>query len=156
MVKTILKTQNEEWGFWSTTLNNYSKKQTQKRWNEVFETLLELSGKPAEDIRDFLDSRSGRHFANQCCGEDNVKRITMECYFGWLEKDLFNDDGKKETQISKVLFGTNVKNNIKGTKSVVLYTYKNPNRINQDYAMCIGMSGEKYRIGMDYITPIEF
>ena len=31
MTNEILKTQNEEWGFWGTTLNNYNEKKTEKR-----------------------------------------------------------------------------------------------------------------------------
>lgn len=58
MTNEILETQNEGWGFWGTTLNNYSKKQTQKRWNDAFETLLELSGVESEKIREFLDDRT--------------------------------------------------------------------------------------------------
>ena len=51
MTNKILETQNEEHGFWGTTAIHYNQKQTQKRWNEVFETLLELSGAEPEKIR---------------------------------------------------------------------------------------------------------
>lgn len=47
--KKILETQNKEWGFWGTTSNNYSKKLTQQRWNDAFETLLGLSGAKPEE-----------------------------------------------------------------------------------------------------------
>ena len=40
MTKKILKTQNKEWGFWGTTAQHYTNKETQQRWNDAFETLL--------------------------------------------------------------------------------------------------------------------
>ena len=42
MAKKILKTQNKEWGFWGTTAQHYTNKETQQRWNDAFETLLLL------------------------------------------------------------------------------------------------------------------
>lgn len=154
----ILKTENEQYGFWGTTLINYKEKQTQKRWNDVFETLLELSGAKPEEVRELLDSRYGRHFADQCYKEKDVKQIARECYFGWLDKILFEDESSRkplETEKSSVLFGTNVYNRIYDRVDVVLYTYKNKNRIHEDYALCITKNLKKYRIGMDYIKPVD-
>lgn len=81
MTNKILKTQNEEFGFWGTISNRHSKKQTQKCWDDAFETLLELSGVTPQQVRDLLDSRYGRQFADQC-NDDNkndIKQITKEC-----------------------------------------------------------------------------
>ncbi len=158
MENKILKTQNEGWGFWGTTLNKYSKKQTQQRWNDAFETLLELSGAEPEKIREFLDDRIGRHFADACVDSKDLKQATKECYFGWLDKKLFEDEiSKKELEVEKnpVLFGTRVYNIITDKVQIVLYTYKNKNRIHQDYAVCLDVNQKKHRIGMDYIKPIE-
>ena len=158
MTNKILKTKNVDWGFWGTTAQHYSLKITKKRWTAVFKTLLELSGAEPYQIRRLLDSRAGRHFADQCYGEKNVKQITKECYFSWLEQELFDDENSKmplETEKSSFLFGTNVYNTIYDRVDVVLYTYKNKNRIHEDYAMCITKNQKKYRIGMDYIRPIE-
>lgn len=156
MTSKILKTQNEEHGFWGTTAIHYSEKQTQKRWNDVFKTLLELSGLESENIRELLDDRIGRHLADQCYKEKDVKQVTKECYFNWLEKYLFNEDDKPiETDKSTVLFGTKVRNRITNSTDIVLYTYKNKNRIYQDYAVCINKELKKYRISMDHIEPIE-
>lgn len=158
MTNKILETQNEGWGFWGTTSNNYSKKQTQKRWNDAFETLLELSGVESEKIREFLDDRIGRHFADACVDSKDVKQATRECYFGWLDKILFEDETSKkplETEINKILFGTRVYNTIHDRVEIVLYTYKNKNRIHKDYALCLDANQKKHRIGMDYIKPIE-
>ena len=72
MTKKILETQNNEHGFWGTTELHYSNKETQQRWNDAFETLLELSGAKPMQIRELLDARIGRHFADQCYGEKDV------------------------------------------------------------------------------------
>lgn len=53
------------------------------------------------------------------------------------------------------MFGTLVLNTITGNKDVLLYTYKNPNRINKDYATCIDVNEQIYDIGLDFIIPIE-
>lgn len=158
MTNKILETQNEEHGFWGTTAIHYNQKQTQKRWNEVFETLLELSGAEPEKIRELLDARIGRHFADQCYKEKDVKQVTRKCYFGWLDKILFEDENSKkplETEINKILFGTRVYNVINDKVEIILYTYKNKNRIHEDYALCIDVNQKKHRIDMDYIKPIE-
>ncbi len=158
MTNEILKTKNEEYGFFGTTLINYSEKQTEKRWNDVFETLLELSGVEPEKIRELLDSRTGRHFADKCEGEKDVKQIAKECYFEWLDKVLFEDETTRkplETEKCSMLFGTKVYNRIYDRVDIVLYTYKNKNRVYEDYALCMTKNQKKYRIGMDYITPIE-
>ena len=54
-----------------------------------------------------------------------------------------------------MLFGTNVYNTIYNRVDILLYTYKNKNRINEDYAVCINKDLKQYRIGMDYISPVE-
>lgn len=158
MTKKILETQNKEHGFWGTTELHYSNKETQQRWNDAFETLLELSGTKPKQIRELLDARIGRHFADQCYGEKDVKQITKECYFNWLDKALFDDANATkplEAEKNSMLFGTNVYNTIYNRVDIVLYTYKNKNRINEDYAVCINKDLKQYRIGMDYISPVE-
>lgn len=158
MAKKILETQNKEDGFWGTTELHYSNKETQQRWNDAFETLLELSGAKPMQIRELLDARMGRHFADQCYGEKDVKQITKECYFNWLDKALFDDANSSkplETEKNSMLFGTNVYNTIYNRVDILLYTYKNKNRINEDYAVCINKDLKQYRIGMDYISPVE-
>lgn len=158
MTKKILETQNKEHGFWGTTALNYSNKETQQRWEDAFQTLLELSGATPEEVRELLDSRYGRHFADQCVDEKDIKQITQQCYFGWLDKVLFEDETSRkplETEKNSVLFGTNVYNRIYDRVDVVLYTYKNKNRIHEDYALCITKNLKQYRVGMDYIKPVD-
>lgn len=158
MANEILKTQNEEHGFWGTTALHYTQKQTQKRWNDVFDTLLELSGAGPEKIREFLDDRIGRLLADQCYKEKDVKQITKKCYFEWLDKILFEDENNKktlETDKSSILFGEKVYNRIYDRVDILLYTYKNKNRNHEDYALCMTPDLKQYRVGMDYIIPLN-
>lgn len=154
MAKKILKSQNKGYGFWGTTELNYPNKETQDRWNDAFEILVQLSGKSQESIREYLDSPSGRHLADECYGK-NVKATILSNYYKYYEKDLFGDRTKIIKQKDKTMFGTLVLNRITGSKDVVLYTYKNPNRINKDYATCIDINEQIYDIGLDFIVPIE-
>ncbi len=156
MTTKILKTENEMYGFWGTTAIHYKKQKVQERWNEAFITLKNLSGKSDEEIRICLDSRMGRHIADDCIDAD-VKDTILQNYFKCYEKILFEEEDKQKFVIEKdtTLFGTRVINNISGMEDIVLYTYKNPNRIYQNYAVCIDRKENKYTIRMDYITPIE-
>lgn len=156
MTKQILKTQNTKWGFWGTTNMNYSDEETKKRWNNVFGILLDLSGLEPEKIREFLDDRMGRYLADACDQEKNVKQKVKELYFQWIDKTLFED--KKNTikiEKDRTLFGTLVLNEITHTEDIILYTYKHPNRIYNDYAKCINKNEGIYDIQMDWISPIE-
>lgn len=152
--KTVLETQNNEYGFWGTTLINYTPEETAKRWEEAFETLLLLSGKDAESIREYLDDRSGRHLADTCYGKE-VKDTILKNYYNWCEKDLFGDKHKLIKLKDRTMFGTLVLNHITGNKDVLLYTYKNPDRVYKEYATCIDINEKVYDIGMAYISPIE-
>ncbi len=61
----ILETQNKEWGFWGTTKNIViSGRKTQKAWNEAFKLISEIADFTPEETRDLLDSRWGRHTAD--------------------------------------------------------------------------------------------
>ena len=71
----VLESHNQEHGFWGTTRLDYEEEETQKRWNLAFATLSLLSGKEAEEIREFLDSRIGRHIADDCFDKDVKQAI---------------------------------------------------------------------------------
>lgn len=154
MTNQILETKNKQYGFWGATQLNYSLKNTKDRWNKAFELLSNLSGKDAEDIRTFLDSRSGRHLADVCY-KNSVEEIIMAEYFKWVEKDLFEDNKIIKSDKDNTLFGTLVLNELTGRKNILLYTYKNNNRVYKDYATCIDKNEKIYDIRMDFLTPIE-
>lgn len=55
----IPATQNEAWGFWGT-MND----QAQTAWPIAMITISDATNQPLESVRAFLDSRHGRHFAD--------------------------------------------------------------------------------------------
>ena len=154
MKTTVLESQNKTWGFYGTTLCQYAEAETVERWKQAFEVLQRVSGLESEEIRDYLDSRSGRKLADCCCGND-VKTSILKEYFSWADDDLFESKVNPENIKDTTMFGTMVINTITNTKDVLLYTFKKSDRVYKNYAMCINRDGKKYQIGMDYITPIE-
>jgi hypothetical protein len=58
---TTLPTQNEDWGFYGTISH---KTDPAPAWAAAFLALTKATGAAPEGVRDFLDSRHGRHFAD--------------------------------------------------------------------------------------------
>ena len=58
----IPATQNESWGFWGT-MRGYAS----VAWPMAMTAIAEATGESLEDVRAFLDSKSGRHFADEVC-----------------------------------------------------------------------------------------
>ena len=52
-------TQNETWGFWGT-MNN----RAEAAWPIAMTTISDATNQPLDSVRAFLDSRHGRHFAD--------------------------------------------------------------------------------------------
>ena len=60
--KTILPTNNTEWGFWGTAgRNGYDQKMTWEAASDVLATAFDLT---PEQVRDLLDARFGRLLAD--------------------------------------------------------------------------------------------
>lgn len=55
----IPATQNEAWGFWRTM-----ESQANAAWPLAMIAISDATGQPLESVRTFLDSRHGRHFAD--------------------------------------------------------------------------------------------
>ena len=55
----IPATQNDTWGFWGT-MNEHAA----AAWPLAMNAVSEATGQPLESVRAFLDSRHGRHFAD--------------------------------------------------------------------------------------------
>ena len=53
-------TQNDAWGFWGT-MNEYAS----TAWPLAMTAISDATGQPLESVRFFLDSRHGRHFADE-------------------------------------------------------------------------------------------
>jgi hypothetical protein len=59
MNQPIPATQNDTWGFWGTM-----KEHAEAAWPLAMTAVSDATGQPLETVRIFLDSRHGRHFAD--------------------------------------------------------------------------------------------
>lgn len=81
----IPATQNEEWGFWGTMADH-----AEAAWPIAMTAIAEATGEPIESVRAFLDSRFGRHFADEVLNhmhaghalQDAIHAAT-QCWMGW-------------------------------------------------------------------------
>ena len=64
MTTTIPASQNESWGFWGTLEPHAA-----DAWPLAMTRIAEATGERLETVRDFLDSRHGRHFADDLRNE---------------------------------------------------------------------------------------
>ncbi|OIP06933.1 MAG: hypothetical protein AUK53_11645 [Betaproteobacteria bacterium CG2_30_59_46] len=85
MNASIPATQNEDWGFWGTMQDHAS-----AAWPLAISAVAEATGEDADTIRAFLDSRYGRHFADEVqnglfIGQpllEAIKAVTAK-WMGW-------------------------------------------------------------------------
>lgn len=86
MAKQILTSNNETWGFWGTSVDNGL--DAREAWEIAFNHYSEVYGLTAEQTRDFLDSRMGRHIADQLVGtgKGSIKEVLAEldAQKGWV------------------------------------------------------------------------
>ena len=83
--QTIPTTQNDAWGFFGTM-----GEQAQAAWPMACTAVAEATGQPLESAQAFLDSRHGRHFADDvqnglfvgCSLKDAVDKATAK-WMGW-------------------------------------------------------------------------
>lgn len=87
MPNTTLPTANEAWGFYGTA-SGFADADT--AWAIAFPTVLAATEGTAEGVRDFLDSRHGRHFADDVhngvhAGHDLTAAIeaAINRWMGW-------------------------------------------------------------------------
>ena len=67
--ESILQTQNEGWGFFGTITNEFvhnSYANAKEAWKIAFQEVQKATGWTDVEVRVWLDSRDGRHFADQC------------------------------------------------------------------------------------------
>ena len=101
MTATILPTRNEAWGFFGTM--QLAGADPMQSWNvasAMIETETEAS---AEAVRDFLDSRQGRHFADDVASElagrgpghlEAAIELAVARWQGWrISRRTFRDEG---------------------------------------------------------------
>ena len=63
----ILPTRNETWGFFGTML--MADADPMQAWNAASAVIVSATDASPEGVRDFLDSRHGRHFADDVASE---------------------------------------------------------------------------------------
>lgn len=81
----IPATQNDAWGFWGTM-----NEQANAAWPQACTAISDATGQPLESVQVFLDSRHGRHFADDvrnglCRGQtlaDAINAATQQ-WMGW-------------------------------------------------------------------------
>ena len=66
MTTTILPSGNPDWGYWGTLsrIENDPAADPAKAWEIASRRIAEVTTASPEGVRDFLDSRHGRHFAD--------------------------------------------------------------------------------------------
>ena len=67
MTTTILPTTNQAWGFWGSM--GYTTADQSQAWALASTAIAKATGGTPEAVGDFLDSRQGRHFANDVASE---------------------------------------------------------------------------------------
>ena len=81
----IPATRNEDWGFWGTMNEN-----AQAAWPIAMSAISDATCQPLESVRALLDSRHGRHFAddvlNQMLTGNDIEqaiRAAVNRWMGW-------------------------------------------------------------------------
>lgn len=155
MTKTVLGSENTEYGFYGTINTYNTTEETEKKWAEAFTTLLELSGLSPVEIRTYLDSRSGHKLAD-CCNDtkNDVKTEILRLYFNWLEDDLYECRVKELQNPSRILFGTVMKDEIRNQNVVILCEGDKKYR-KEKYFKVIDQNENIYITRIDFLTPID-
>jgi hypothetical protein len=83
--RTILPTENTAWGFWGTMGEHAA-----EAWPLAFAAILDATGTDPDSVRAFLDSRYGRHFADEVTSHLHAGRGLAEAiaaatatWMGW-------------------------------------------------------------------------
>ena len=65
--RTVLPTENTEWGFWGTMGERAA-----EAWPVAFAAIEDATGADPDAVRAFLDSRQGRHFADEVVSQIQI------------------------------------------------------------------------------------
>lgn len=79
----IPSTQNDSWGFFGTLNEN-----AQAAWPIAMTAISDATGQPLESVRAFLDSRHGRHLAddvmNELLGGHTIQQAIEAAVIRWM------------------------------------------------------------------------
>ncbi len=89
MTNAILLTQNESWGFFGAASRfEFDAASPEEAWALAFQAVSKATGADDEDIRLFLDSRHGRHFADNVANKlytgDSMKKAIDAATTRWM------------------------------------------------------------------------
>jgi hypothetical protein len=93
MTTTILPARNTDWGFWGSIAHSHYDLATDAAaaWEIASRRIAETTEASPEGVRDFLDSRHGRHFADDvanelCKGEPLEAAVdaAITRWMGWI------------------------------------------------------------------------
>lgn len=98
----MLETQNPVFGFFGTISN--LGQDAHAAWATATALILETTGASAEGVRAYLDSRDGRHFADEVSNQlarglplDGAIRAAVEVYQGWrITRAIYRSHGIPE------------------------------------------------------------
>lgn len=98
MSETILPTANPDWGFFGS-IRHHADPAT--AWTLAMPAIAAATGCPETAVRDFLDSRHGRHFADGVANElhrglelDAAITAAVERWMGWrISRQTERDTG---------------------------------------------------------------
>jgi hypothetical protein len=102
MTTTILPTRNEDWGYWGTMSRSESiAADPAAAWEIASRRIAEATEAAPEGVRDFLDCRLGRHFADEvanglCKGEaiEPAIKAAVTRWMGWrIDRRTEREDG---------------------------------------------------------------
>jgi len=91
LTEAVLPTENEAWGFFGTGNAHNDYEQTKVFWDYASKELAKKLLWSPKEVREFLDSRGGRHFADSVTdlGPWSFRHIDKAIQ-DWQSKDWFN------------------------------------------------------------------
>ena len=91
---SIPATQNEDWGFWGTM-----NEEAAAAWPLAMIAISDATNQPLESVRLFLDSRHGRHFAddvlNALLTNHSVEQAIKAAVAQWMEWTIGHQTSKQ-------------------------------------------------------------
>jgi hypothetical protein len=103
MTTTTLPTRNTDWGYWGTIsrIENDPAADPAKAWEIASRRIAEATEASPEGVRDFLDSRYGRHFADDVANElwkGETLKVAIDSaidrWMGWrIDRKTSRDEG---------------------------------------------------------------
>ena len=100
----VIPTSNEEWGYWGTICSSpIGAENAPGAWDIAFTLIKRETGASHEAVRDFLDSKLGRHFAD--CVVGNYKDDFLEAASAAVRTWMAWSIGKVESKEKGIPFG---------------------------------------------------